>query len=171
MHGRACGVHKKWGERILGEYLISVIVISALVALATYFSYGSSESRTVKTAMSIIVLYTVSVPIVSMVGELSDISFDSVVDIEDIGSIDGTEYAETAEQALCDGICTAIAERYGLDREEITARVRGFDFSEMRAERITVTLSGSAALADHRGIAEYITESGLGECEVKLEIN
>ena len=150
--------------------MVSVVIVSSLVALSVHFSYGSSENRTVKAAMSIIVLYTVAAPIVSTVGELSGISSDLTLDTEDIGSIGNTEYAKTAEEAFCDGICAAIAERYDLAREEIRARARGFNFEKMRAERITVILSGGAALSDYRSIAEYITGSGLGECEVKLEI-
>ena len=149
--------------------MVSVVIVSSLVALSGYFSYGSSENRTAKAAMAIIVLYTVSAPIVSAVRELSDISLDSVVDTEDFGNIGDTELAETAEDAFCDGIKSAIAERYGLERRQIRVRVSGFDFEKMRAERITVVLSGGAALGDHRAIAEYITESGLGECEVKLD--
>ena len=170
MHGRACNFYKKRGERILGGYLVSVIMVSSLVALATYFSYGSTESRAVKVAMSIIVLYTVASPIVTAIDGFSDISFDGVIDIEDIVGIGDTECAEVAEDAFCDGIRAAVAERYGLNIEEIRARVSGFDFERMRAERVTVILSGNAAFSDHRAIAEYITEAGLGECEVKIEI-
>ncbi len=170
MHGRACHLHKKRGERILGQYLVSVIIVSSLVAFSGYFSYGSSESRTVKTAMSIIVLYTVASPIVSAISELSDISLDSPVDTEDFGDVYDTEYAQTAESAFCEGVRAAIAERYGVDRGDVRVRVSGFDFEKMRAKRITVILSGSAALSDHRAVAQYITESGLGECEVKIEI-
>lgn len=149
--------------------MVCVIIISALVALASYFSYGTAENRTAKTAMAVIMLYTVASPIVSLVSELSEISFDLSFDSEDFES-GGTEFAETAEEAFCDGICAAIAERYGLDRSDVRARALGFEPEKMRADKITVTLFGSAALADHRAIAQYITESGLGECEVKIEI-
>ena len=170
MHGRACHLYKKWGERILGQYLVSVIIVSSLVAISTYFSYGSSEGRTVKTAMSIIVLYTVAAPIVSVIGEISDISLDLSVDTEDFGSVGDTEYAETAEAAFCEGVRAAIAERYNLNSNDVRVRVSGFDFEKMRAERITVIISGGAATSDHRAIAQYIAESGLGECEVELSV-
>ena len=36
----------------------------------------------------------------------------------------------------------------------------------MKAEKINITLSGSAAFSDLRAIREFVEESKLGECEV-----
>ena len=40
----------------------------------------------------------------------------------------------------------------------------------MKAERIKILLTEKAVFSDYRGIEEYLTESGLGECEVNVRI-
>lgn len=84
------------------------------------------------------------------------------------GQTDGL-YTEVGESAFAEGIAASVAERFSLDPSEISVRLSGFDFSLMRAEKIVITLSGTAAFADARGIASYISEKNLGVCEVKIE--
>ena len=50
------------------------------------------------------------------------------------------------------------------------AVVFGFDFKNMKAERVKIILSGRAALADSRAIAEEIRKLGEWECEVELSV-
>ena len=47
----------------------------------------------------------------------------------------------------------------------------GFDMTKMRAEKITVILSGKGVIADYHRVVEMIEGEGLGECEVKLEFS
>lgn len=85
------------------------------------------------------------------------------------GGQDNGLYAEVGEIAFSAGIAESVADKFSLDRSEIAVRLVGFDFSQMRAEKIIITLSGSAAPADMRGIEKYISDEKLGECEVKIE--
>ena len=80
------------------------------------------------------------------------------------------EYKEVAEAAFKEGISKLLFTKYGIEPESAEVIVEGFDFENMRCERIKIILYGSSFLADFRAVEEYITESGLGECEVCLSI-
>ena len=60
--------------------------------------------------------------------------------------------------------------KYEIVPEDAEIKTEGFDFEGMRCKKIKITLYGKALLADFRAIEEYITESGLGECEVYSSI-
>ena len=82
---------------------------------------------------------------------------------------DGGEYERVAEEAFLIGIERLVADKYGIPEQEVTARCDGFDFSRLACERIYLTLSGSAATADHRGIKNFIEENFEGDCIVEIE--
>ena len=62
-----------------------------------------------------------------------------------------------------------MASEYNLSEGDIKVFVFDFDFEKMRAGKISIILSGKAASADFRSIENFISESGLGECEVKID--
>ena len=63
-----------------------------------------------------------------------------------------------------------IAERFSLRRDEVGVEAVAFSPSDMRAEKIIVTLTGAAALADNKKIRKVINDLNLGVAEVKIEI-
>ena len=82
-------------------------------------------------------------------------------------------YIELGEQAFAEGISKYVAEELSADEDEIEIEISGFDFEAMRAERITLTLSGSAVLGDLRGIRQsllgnFVAEGG--SCEVVIDL-
>lgn len=147
------------------NYALGAVGICALVALAGFVSYRGSTDGAAKAALAVIMLFSLVMP-------LSSMKFDFSIDIsgEELLPEGGGEHERVGREAFESGICRLISERYSLSEENISVRAEGYDFSTMRAERIFVLLSGRAAAADARAIKNYITEQGLGECEVDIEI-
>lgn len=147
------------------SYALGALGICALTALAGFISYRGNADGAAKGALAVILLF-------SLVSAFSSIDFDFSFDIsgEQFLPEGGGEYERVGREALEAGIRRLIADRYSLPEENISVRAEGYDFSAMRAERIFVLLSGRAVYADARAIKNYISEQGLGECEVDIEI-
>ena len=154
---------------LLAEYVVSVVVMSAILGFTAYASYPESDSKATKFAASVLLLYVAVMPLGKLISELGKEGFDldgligTVPEIEEDG-----EYAEAAEKAFKEGISKLLFTEYGINPENASIKTVGFDFKTMRCKKIKITLYDSGALANFRGIEEYITESGLGECEVYL---
>ena len=153
----------------MADFLCTVISLVAVFSLFGYLFYPGASKKTESAALLILLLYFVSLPIASFIGEIRQggAVFPSYEGIEEL---DGGVFYDTAEQAFCEGIINVLAERYSIDRENVTVAVEGFSLEKMNAEKIKILLSGKAALSNIRGIEEYVAESGLGECEVKIKI-
>ena len=155
----------------MGEYLGAVVVMSAILGLISYISYPSSSEKTVKFAASVLLLYTALTPLLSFADKVTSGRLDGIFDSLDSETVetDG-EYAKVAEEAFKNGIYKLLFTKYSVNEEEAEVFIFNFDFKNMRAEKIKIVLFGNGAFADFRGIESYITESGLGECEVNVRI-
>ena len=155
----------------LADYLISVVVMSAILGFVAYASYPDSASKATKFAASVLILYVAVMPIGELISGFRNGGFDTS---ELIGSVpeinEGGEYVEVAEKAFKEGISKLLFTEYGIKPENASIKTEGFDFKTMRCAKMKITLYDRGALADFRGIEEYISESGLGECEVYLSI-
>ena len=156
----------------MGEYLFSVVLTSALLGVLSYASYPSVHSeRSMKVASSVLLLYVVINPVFSLVENLS---YDGIEDF--FGSVTGdfnmdeSQMAEASEQAFANGIATLLQQEFGADKDFVKVSVFGFDFKNMKAEKIKITLSGKSAFLDWRRIEDYITRMGLGDCEVNVRL-
>ena len=156
----------------MGEYLISITVASMLLGLVSYLSYPGTSERAAKFGASVLFLYVVLMPAFNIVKDFSGGKID-ISDITDGIHTEngeyGKEYEEVAKEAFKDGIRQLIFTKYDIKEEDVRVFIFDFDFEKMRAGKIKVILSGKGAFADWRGIEEYITESGLGVCEVEIE--
>lgn len=152
------------------EYLVMLIVISAISGFASYASYPSAMERCSKFAISIIVLHVALMPLLSITDEIMDFDFDSFKSEISLPENESGEYLEYAEDAFKLGIKKLLYEKYGLDESEVHVVCFGFDFEKMTAEKIKITLSGKAALADYRAIEEYMEKNKLGDCEVNISL-
>jgi hypothetical protein len=74
------------------------------------------------------------------------------------------------EEFFADGVALAVAEKFSLDRDDIRVSLRNFNIENMSAERIRLTLSGVAALADYKAVERYVNSLDIGECDVEIEI-
>ena len=121
-----------------------------------------------KIASGILLFYTVAAPVASFVGEISQIeSEDIFIDLSE--NADATKYEESAKDAFALGIKRLISSEYSLSEENIEVNILGFDFKNMRAERIKILLRGKGAASDWRAIRDYINGLEIGECEVRVE--
>ena len=154
----------------MAEYVISIVVLTAIVGLIGYLSYPSGTERTVRFATSVLIIYSVIVPMLSLASHAGDSLSEIIDEIRD-GSTVGSEgdYIDVAEDAMAEGIREAIASKFNMNPENIRVSVEGLDFESMRAARIRVILSGESALGDFRRVEEYTGSLGLGECEVELD--
>lgn len=155
------------GDRMKG-YLVGVVAVAALVSLASLFLKGKETERTAKIAFGLILLCEMLLPLAELLPTVWE-KLDGEI------SVPGTEegaplYEKTGERAFAEGITRAVSEKFGIPVEQIDVRLESFDFQAMRAEKIFLTLRGRGALSDPKRVERYITESGLGDCEVNFEI-
>ena len=153
----------------MSEYIASLVVIAALAAFAELISYSAGEDRGHKLAISVILLYAVISPLVPLVESLRELDFEPVTDTDFPITEDGA-YLEVSEEAFREGIIRAVSEKWELPREKIAVSVIGFDFADMKAEYVMITLLGRGISVDYREIEKYIEDFGLGDCEVKYAI-
>ena len=154
------------------EYLASVVLMSALLGVLSYSSYPSdSSARWVKIASAVLLLYVVINPVFALSKELLFNDGGGFFDeITNDFAIDDSQLLETSEEAFKEGIKRLVKNEFGADEKNVEVYVFGFDFKNMRAEKIKIILSGRSAFLDWRGIEKYITEAGLGDCEVNIQL-
>ena len=153
----------------MGEYLVPVVVMSAVLGIISFVSYPTASEKTVKFAASVLLLYTALTPLLTFVSGLADGDINDLIGgFEQKLPENDAEYEKVAEEAFKEGISKLLFTKYGIKEENFEVYVFGFNFSEMRAEKIKILLLNQGVLSDFRGIEEYITESGLGECEVSI---
>nr|MBE6545330.1 hypothetical protein [Oscillospiraceae bacterium] len=149
------------------EYAMTVFVICIFTGALGLIAHGALRDAE-RLALGIITLYVIIAPITDAVKDFdADAFFDSIsggaADIE-------SGYAETAEEALAEGIALAVAKEFSISRDNIRVRLRGFDFETMACEEIGIILSGSAALSDYKAVERYINKMEIGVCKVEIEI-
>ena len=149
-------------------YLISVVLISVIVSLASHFLGGTEVARYGRLGLSVVLLWAVISPLSELCRTLPEIPDFSLPSVEE--GEDAPLYAARAEAAFCDGIAAAIAEKFSLQKVQISVIAEGFDVSRMRAARVRVLLKKEAILADSFAIATFVEGEGFGECEVEIEI-
>ena len=151
----------------MNGYFLTVFAACATLGALGMITY-KENSAIERAALAIIILYTVSAPIAEAVlsgdgGFVIDINTNEENMIDD-------GYIEVAKEAFERGICRAVADKYSLNEGDVSVRAVNFTFSEMKAEKIKVLLTGLAALCDSRGVEKYLNGLGIGECEVNIEI-
>lgn len=151
------------------EYLISVIVVSFVAAFASFIAYPSALEKSARCAVMTVVIAVSLSPIVLAVKNIKGFDANDFVS-EDLffGEDFEGEYLKVAEKAFSNGIKRLLYERFEISESDSAVAVIGFDFENMNAEKIKITLSGRAVFADYRRIEEYIEKNGLGECEVNV---
>ncbi len=150
----------------MSEYAIGVFVISAIVGLLSHLSYKGKGDPS-RIALAIVLLYVVLSPIADMA---ENFDTGSLFEVEYDPSIIGEGYEAVAEEAFRRGIAEAVADEFSIDEENLRVELGGFDFENMRADKIRLILSGRAALADYKGIEKYVNGLGIGVCECEIEI-
>lgn len=151
----------------MGEYLLSLVGVSVFLALISYLSYPSAMGKTAKFASLILLIYTVASPLPALLDGITDYKDAPSFQLPDTDLSD--TYGEVVHEAFDRGIEIYVIDKYGASENDITVESFGFDFELMRAELITVTLSGKAIVLDYRDIERSVGGLGLGECEVYIK--
>lgn len=155
----------------MSQYLTSLVLVSALVGICSYISYGEKEEKAAKGAMALMLVCVTVAPLVSLVSSAvtDDWFYTYGENIPEI-SIDDTDFAENAEKAFSRGIKSFLKEEFFVAEGDCEVLLFRFDSVEMKAEKIKIILKGKAALADSRGIAEKINGMNIGKCEVEIYV-
>ncbi len=151
----------------MSAYFVSVFGICVCVGALGLLSYNDKNAAQ-RCALGVILLYVVLSPVARVIGEIDsdDFNLERLTSEIEIGS----GYSEVTEAAVCDGICRATSAEFSFSDEDISVKLYGFDFEEMRAEKVRVLLSGRAALSDTKAVKKYIDEMGVGECEIEIRL-
>ncbi len=152
------------------EYIILAVCLCTLIGIISLILH-SGLTKESNMALGAICLFALLSPAVGLIGAVPEMP-----DIDDIYIPVGLPggYVEVSEMAFCEGICIAVADRLGCEPADAFVRTEGFSFENMRAECITVTLSGEAALADTRSLKPWLTDEFLtdgGICKVVIKLD
>ena len=112
-------------------------------------------------------------PVVAFVSDIADgmlrLEIDEIVDGLGGSVTEDGEYKRVAEEAFSEGIRRLVADRYGISTDKVEVYVFGYDFENMRADKIKVVMRGAAGLKDLRLVEEYLNGLNMGECEVRSD--
>lgn len=148
------------------EYALATFGFLALSGILSLILYG--EGRAERGAIGIIAAFIIISPLATF---FTDMDFSFLDDIaKDSGYESGLSPSEIAERGLIEGIKSAVADKFMIDKEDIRVKTEGFDMEKMSCKSIRIYLSGSAALADYRGIEQYVNSLGMGECRVEIQL-
>lgn len=148
------------------EYAVATFGFLAISGMLSLIPYG--DGRAERGVMSIIAAFIIISPLVTLV---SEVDFSAMLDnLDGSGYDSGLSPSEIAEEGLIDGIKSVVAEKFLINKEDIRVKVEGFDIEKMYCESIRIYLSGSASLADYRGIEQYVSSLGMGECRVEIQL-
>lgn len=148
-------------HKTMKEYLYLIIILAAVLDLLSHFS--AERFKDISTAaLGLILTLAILLPLPGLYKKISgEIKFSTpeISQGEDI-----------CLAAFEEGIVQYVSDRWELEREDLEVETIGFSREEMRAEKIIISLHGKAALSDYKRIEKELSELGLGEVEVKIEI-
>lgn len=146
---------------MMGEYLLSITTLAIFFDLLELLSAERYKALT-RAAVSLILIMAIITPLPSLIGNIRgelDFSVGDAMEGEDIRLV-----------SFEVGISRYIASEFDLSAEEVLVEAINFDPEEMRAEKILITLTGRAALANYKNIEKTVSRLELGVAEVKIEI-
>ena len=146
---------------MMGEYLLSITTLAIFFDLLELLSAERYKALT-RAAVSLSLIMAIITPLPSLIGNIRgelDFSVGDAMEGEDIRLV-----------SFEVGISRYIASEFDLSAEEVLVEAINFDPEEMRAEKILITLTGRAALANYKNIEKTVSRLELGVAEVKIEI-
>ncbi len=149
------------------EYMTGVFVASGFFSLLGHLSYRSSLDGVRRFALGLILFFITASPAIELIGSLAELDISEL--IPDAGA-DIEEDRGIYEESFREGIASAVAEKFGLNRKDIRVITEGFSSSEWRCGKIRIVLSGGGALADYHAVEDYVNRLNIGECEAEIEI-
>lgn len=146
---------------MISDFVFLVSAASVIAALVRLFSSESPLKKQIDGAVGVILLVAVLGGGAALVGSLR---------IETPSSPEeyGDAFSATAEEALAIGIKEAVVRELSIPEELVQVSVLSLELETLVAEKIELTLRGSAVTLDYRRIRDYVSSLGHGECEVKI---
>lgn len=148
------------------EYFYSLMITALLVSVFSFVSYKDGE-RASRFAFGVIMTAAVLIPLIRII---PSVDFHGVIEEIKAEASGNPIYSERCEEAIENGIKKAVCEEFSFSEGSVAASLSGFDFENMRAEKINITLRGKAVFADLEKIEKYVAGLGLGDCEVSVEL-
>ncbi len=144
--------------------LLAVVFVSAFSSLASYDQRVRKETRS---ALGIVLFASVISFLLSLGGSIDVFTEEQItVNYDTDASVEGALLS-----GFNGGVADAVAQRFSLRTEDISVSSIGFSKENMRAEKITITLFGRAALADGASVEKYAESLDLGDVEVKISFD
>ena len=150
----------------MSTYIGLIISVGIVAAVGGALLYDGEREGASRVAISVILLLATIAPVVAFVSQLS-LKAPTMPELPN--ATDG-EYTEVAREAFCDGIRTLLSENYSLSEDCFAVKCEGFDFTSMRAERLTVTLRGAAVRCDPLAVEKFINSYEIGDCHAEIGI-
>lgn len=149
----------------MNGYTLGVFIVCLVFGSISLLSESEGKERLLT---AILTLWLILSPLASLLsmGEGENI----LATLKPPESEVGEEYLIAVEEAFCEGIISLVAEEFELDRSDVRVSLSSFDARKMSAEKIRITLSGKAVIADYKAIEKRINELNLGEANVEIEI-
>ena len=145
----------------MGRYIFSIIALAIIFDISEMISADRYRTLT-RAGVSLLLVMAIVTPLPGLINEIK-----GGLDFSDLeNSVDG----DIRYEAFVLGLREYISSEFDLSREDVAVEAIGFSEVDMRAEKILITLSGKAALANYKRIESSIDQLGLGEAEVKIEI-
>ena len=145
----------------MGEYLWSITTLAISFDLLEIMAAERYKALT-RAAVSLILIMAIITPLPSLIGKIQgDLDFSTG------DSIEGEDIRLASFE---EGIAGYIASEFDLLREEVEVEAINFNSNVMKAEKILITLTGRAVLANYKSIEKAVNQLGLGVAEVKIEI-
>lgn len=148
-------------------YLLTVLTVSAVVAILGALPGDGKLSRPVSLVLSLAVLSAVVLPLPTLLSGIPR-NFDAYLERLESDSSTGGEYLEAETlAAVGEGIAAYLGDRYGLPAGGLTVIAEG-DIVDgtVILRRVRLCLSPVAGGADARGMVADVRRETGAECEV-----
>ena len=145
----------------MGKYLLSITVLAVALDLIEFIAADRYKALT-RASVGIILVMAIITPLPALIEKMQgDLDFSGVED---------TQAEDIRLSAFEEGIAQYISGEFNLARENVSVEAEGFNSGDMKAEKILITLTGSAVMANYKKIEGAVNSLGLGCAEVKIEI-
>ena len=151
----------------MSAYFYSVGALLLFISVLSFILPKQGEGAP-RLALGVIMTAAIVMPLSLC---LPSVDFGGIIeDIKNSAQKELPLYSADCREALEEGIADAVCAEFSLKEGSVSVRLCNFDFDNMRAERIVVTLSGVSVFANLEKIEEFVGGLGLGECKGTVEI-
>ena len=139
-----------------------VSVIGSIVSVLAPDGEGGGLARHVRLAVGVCIVLVCFAPSVRAIEWVRNIDIESVLpdseeNADEYESIFDSAYSDAEIENLCEGIKSAVSQKFGLDPLSFNVSVKLAGQGESkRLERVTLTLYGQAIWADTGEIERYL---------------